>query len=85
MDAQVAKLRGFDIHTEDIEKLKKQLHQAKVKMARGRAESSSKGKKEDSQDVGSKRNRQQAKRAKASRLGPSPPSPPEEIQDASDR
>ena len=62
----------------EISNLKNQLHQAKEKIAKERAERGSKSKKDDSPDeeVGGKRFRQQAKRAKASWPGTSPPSPP---------
>jgi hypothetical protein len=77
-DAQIAKFKkDLTLAHKEIAKLKNQLHQAKENIARERAERSSKGKREDSQDVevSSKKNSQQAKRAKASRPGPSPPSP----------
>ncbi len=76
---QFAKLKKEStLAQREIANLKNQLHQAKEYMARERADSSSKTKKEESPDdeVGSKKASQQAKRTKASKPGPSPPSQP---------
>ncbi len=75
-DSQVAKLKkALTLAQREIAKLKNQLHQAKENIAKQRAKC---GSKDDSpeDEVGSKRDRQQAKRAKTSKPELSSLSPP---------
>jgi hypothetical protein len=78
-DSQVAKLKkDWTLAQREIAKLKNQLHQAKENIAKERVERGSKSKKDGSpeDEVGSKRDRQQAKQAKTSKQELSSPSPP---------
>jgi hypothetical protein len=78
-DSQVAKLKkDSTLAQRELANLKNQLHQAKENIAKERAKRGSKTKKDDSpeDEVGSKRDSQQAKRAKTSKPDLSSPCPP---------
>ncbi len=78
-DSQVTKLKKvLTLAQREIAKLKNQLHQTKENIAKERAKRCSKSMKDDSpeDEVGSKRDHQQAKRAKTSKPELSSPSPP---------
>jgi hypothetical protein len=78
-DPEFAKLKkDLTLAQREISNLKNQLHKAKENIAKERAESGSKSKKDDSpeEEVGSKRVCKQAKQAKAAKSGTSPPNPP---------
>ncbi len=82
LDPRFVKLKKeLSLALREISSLKNQLNQAKENIAKERAESSSKSRKDDSPDaeVGGKRARQQAKQAKASSPGTSPPSPTRKV------